>query len=114
MTINLTTFFPNQLSLHCDVTSIAKAFKDQVYIWLLPMNYSHWLQPLDSMPFAAYKYNFGLEYIWATFESSFFDTKEDNQIFSCAYREETIIFSPDIIKAGFCCTGMFPFNLKLI
>ena len=104
----------DQLAAHKQ-THVIKALADKrIFCCLMPTNTSHFLQPLDNMPFAA------LKKAWtATTESISFAAAVGAQklasgdLLPLAIASESAMTSA-VIKAGFRNTGLCPWNPKLI
>ena len=47
--------FSGQLAAHFNLPIVEKSYKEGVYLWALPVNTSHFLQPLNILPFARFK-----------------------------------------------------------
>ncbi len=106
--------FGDNLAAHRDAETIAKAYKADIHLVFFPPNCSHFIQPLDSYPFARFKQVLQILQRKQYFGSFFNDSLQsftDLRLAGDAFREA---FTKETIIAAFRDTGLFPFNKQLI
>lgn len=106
--------FDDQLGAHLNNDSIIHAIKNNGIPFFFPSNCSHFLQPLDSTPFALLKKNINSIGGQTLFISDFFDKNQTSIAFSAIYQACERSFTPSVIKSGFPKTGIWPWNPQLI
>ena len=106
--------FGDQLSFHSNIDVLTEGLKDNIFVWSLPKNTSHFLQPLDNICFANFKKEIrtiGKEY---DFPGMLKDKEGIQELYSTAYEASKTAFTPRVIKRSFRNTGIFPFDPEKI
>lgn len=108
------TVLQDRLGCHTDAVTIWKLKQKGVHVFLLPANTSHFLQPLDSFPFANFKREVNL-----ASQEKFTLTVRNNismhqLLLEIAPIAEKKAFTSNCIMAAFKNTGIFPFNENII
>lgn len=106
--------FGDQLSFHKNLQIIEHCLLHQVYPYYLPLNSSHFTQPLDSVPFASFKKVISKKINITCFENFFIDENKKEALWNAVYNSEKECFTPEIIKAGFEQTGLYPWAPELL
>lgn len=102
--------FGDQLGSHIDPTLTREALEQGVHMWLFPSNSSHFIQPLDSVPFAALKKRLSEEGNIAIFESVLTGHNVKEALFATFFEAVSTVFTQEVIQAGFERTGMYPWR----
>lgn len=106
--------FCDQCSSHTNLHTIREMFEKHISICFFPSDTSHFLQPLDDVPFAVFKSRF--DKIFQDFASTA-AIKNLNAFTSftfAAIQAEKQSFTPPVIRRGFENTGIFPYNRAII
>ena len=102
--------FSDQMSSHLEPVVVADALSRNVHMWSLVANTSHWLQPLDDLPFANFKLRLTAEHSKAVFHSAIQGGSLADLLIPAAYEAESEAFTPAVITRAFENCGLFPFN----
>ena len=102
--------FSDQMSSHLEPVVVADALSRNVHMWSLVANTSHWLQPLDDLPFANFKLVLTKEHNKTVFRKAIQGKALANLLVPAAYRAEKEAFTPAVIKRSFSNCGLFPFD----
>src|SRR3989338_2122426 len=102
--------FSDQMSSHLEQVVVADALSRNVHMWSLVANTSHWLQPLDDLPFANFKLRLTAEHSKAVFHSAIQGGSLADLLIPAAYEAESEAFTPAVITRAFENCGLFPFN----
>jgi len=104
----------DQLGSHKDLEALTYAFLNDIDIWSLAPNTSHWFQPLDDIPFGNFKSVFREELSRREFASFLRGEKGKDVFFAAAFKAEQIAFQPSGIISAFRRTGLYPFSVETI
>ena len=105
----------DQLSFHKNIDILKKSLMKGVLTIFLPTSTTHFLQPLDSLPFALLKKKFRKSSNKILKKKLFLDKKTiRNDLFKACLLSEDKSFSKKIIKEAFLKTGIFPFSRERI
>ena len=105
--------FSDQLRCHHDIPIVKNCLNEGVHLWGLPPNTSHFLQPLDDVPFARYKSELYSNVSERTFDAVLVgETVTKEEIISIALDLDQSVFKPRVIQRGFRDTGLWPFDPK--
>lgn len=106
--------FGDQLGAHKDLETVKMCIEKNVFLWSLPANTSHFLQPLDNLCFANLKKKFKkkIEQINLKAYLTKLNVRED--LFAAMYEAENESMCPSIINESFRNTGIFPFDPEKI
>ena len=85
-------------------------FNENVFLWSLPANTSHFLQPLDNLCFAQLKNKFKSKLHEVNLKSYFTNSDIKKELFAAMYEAENESMIPKIIISSFKNTGLYPFN----
>ena len=102
--------FADNLGCHQNMELAIEAHKNNVELWMLPANTSHFLQPLDSIPFAVLKNHIRSHSDEVSVEASLAGIPTDLAFWKLAYDAEEAGLSPRVIQKGFRETGIFPWS----
>lgn len=100
----------DQLAAHRDLEIVKMCFEKQVFLWSLPANTSHFLQPLDNACFAELKKGFRSKLERINLLGILMKVDVKKEIFTTMYEAEERAFQPNIIRASFRNVGLFPFD----
>lgn len=106
--------FGDQLATHASYTITKLARDNDVLMYLLPANTSHFLQPLDSLPFANLKSHMKRNAYESAWQNHFRGEEAKEIAFALAYAAEENALTPRILKSAFRRTGVFPWNPNLV
>jgi len=111
------TLLTDNLATHRDMEVVEEMWKNLIHMFYLPPNTSHFLQPLDDLPFAIYKTELRnlADKLIRSF-ASLGKSKVDSVFLATLVsgEAEKIAFAPDKVRAGFKNTGVWPWNPELI
>jgi hypothetical protein len=102
--------FGDQLACHLSIETVRRAWEMYVGMWFLPANTSHFLQPLDSIPFGRFKKELRAESYSCLFEAEFSGLNRAELYFALALDVEEKVFSPSVLKKSFSTTGLSPWT----
>ena len=103
--------FSDQLAAHFNLPLVEKSYKEGVYLWALPVNTSHFLQPLDNLPFARFKARLYTEVDRAGFSSLVRGQDVPNtDLIDIVLKVDREVFTSRAIRRSFLATGLFPFQ----
>ena len=102
--------FSDQLGSHLDPIVLAAAKAENVHMWSLVANSSHFMQPLDDLPFGSFKKHTAELHSQKSFRKKLMGADAANLLLEAAYEAETLAFTKPIITGGFERTGLFPFD----
>lgn len=106
--------FGDHMACHLDIDSIKEGLKQAFFLWFLPPNCTHFMQPLDEQPFGNLKkkiYSEGERYLWDDIMAGE-DTK--TTFLQAAMDAEESALSADVIRKSFINCGLWPFNVERI
>jgi hypothetical protein len=106
--------FGDQLGCHIQLPVIKQALDQGIELWFLPANTSHFLQPLDHVPFAHFKRSLSSKMRATSMASTFSHTPPIDSLIALGYQTERECFTAAVICKGFAGTGIFPWNPELI
>lgn len=106
--------FGDQFGAHLDLETIQNCLKRFVFLWSLPSNTSHFLQPLDNLCFAVLKKKFKSKIEEVNLKVFLNPTIKNQELFAAMYEAEKESFSRSIIISSFKNTGLYPFDPNLI
>ena len=102
--------FGDQLGSHRDKETIKICYQKNVFLWYLPSNTSHFLQPLDNLCFAILKSKFKSMFEDINLMVFLCDKNKRCELFAAMYEAESQTFTTNVIKSSFINTGLFPFR----
>ena len=104
--------FGDQLGCHLNINTVRRAWTYYVRMWLFPANASHFLQPLDSVPFARFKKELRATSYSCLFEAEFSGIDRTHLYFALALDVEEKVFTASVLTKSFSTvtTGIFPWN----
>ena len=111
------TLLTDNLATHRDVDVVEEMWNNFIHMFYLPPNTSHFLQPLDDLPFAIYKSELRnlADKLIRSFSSLGKKKVESVYLATLVSGEaEKIAFAADKVQAGFQNTGVWPWNPQLI
>ena len=111
------TLLTDNLATHRDVDVVEEMRNNFIHMFYLPPNTSHFLQPLDDLPFAIYKSELRnlADKLIRSFSSNGKKKVESVYLATLVSGEaEKIAFAADKVQAGFQNTGVWPWNPQLI
>jgi hypothetical protein len=102
--------FADQCSAHTNRRTILKTFEKQISICFFPSDTSHFIQPLDDVPFAVFKRKF--DQIYQKYQTiAAAKSLDPSRAFAwAAIVAENQALTPKVIRKGFENTGIFPYN----
>ena len=106
--------FGDQCSAHMSIDTLERALKRQLYLFFLVANASHFLQPLDAEPFAAFH-----SFLRRTNEAYVFDAimvgkSTRDALLAAAYHSDRRTFTPRVVTKAFKTTGLWPLNIPVV
>ena len=106
---NFCYLFGDQLACHQSIEVICECMKEGVLCWLLPANTTHFLQPLDNVPFGRFKAELRKagNCLWFNRQTTPHETTI--AMYAAAYKAESQAFTPWVVSRAFEQTGIFPF-----
>jgi len=90
-----------QISIHKDLEAVSKAQDNNCFLWLLVRNKSHFMQPLDDVPFATLKVKFRIKAKEISDEAAFANDDGDDLLFEALYDGERETFQGPTIQEKF-------------
>ncbi|XP_065671660.1 uncharacterized protein LOC136089536 [Hydra vulgaris] len=86
---------------------------NNIHVFALPSHTTHWLQPLDRVPFGSFKrkWNEGMRLFTRKNAGRKLEKKEFFSLFTPIWQASMTV---ELAQAGFRATGLFPFNAKAI
>lgn len=106
--------FGDQLASHYCPEVVRDASKHSIFLWSLPANTSHYLQPLDDVVFARLKQSVKTLVSGVRLRGSNAGSDVIDRLHSIAYEAETTTFTKRAIQRAFQNTGLCPFDVKKI
>jgi hypothetical protein len=106
--------FSDQLASHLNPVVVGMAYQQHVHMWSLVANSSHFLQPLDDLPFGAFKKYTAAIHNDRSFKAKLLGESGANLLLEAAYEAEVLAFTKPIITGGFARTGLFPFDRDVL
>lgn len=106
--------FGDQLGAHMDPGLIEWALQHQAFSFFLPVNTSHFLQPLDAAPFAAFHRILRTLNEAAVMDGFLANESTRNCLLDCAYRAEVRAMTPQVIRGAFVRLGLWPFRKERV
>ena len=100
----------DQLRCHQDIATIKAALTNNVFMWLLPANASHFLQPLDHACFALFKKKIRAADVGVRLGGHKSTPDSLAGLYSVAYEAERAALMPRVIQRAFESTGIWPFR----
>ena len=76
---------------------VRESLKKGVHLWMLPLNTSHFLQPLDDVCFARFKQVFRTELRRVEFRGLLSKITHENEVYAVLYEVEQSVFTPRLI-----------------
>ena len=102
--------FGDQLAAHKHVDTVSATFDRRVMSFLLPVNSSHFLQPLDDAAFATFKLKLNLSAFHVN-DAFLFNPKDVQSLLnSLCYEAEQSAFTKRVIQRSFLNTGICPWD----
>jgi len=102
--------FGDQFGAHLDPKIIRECYSKFVFLWSLPANMSHALQPLDNICFANMKNKFKSKIEEVYLIQVLTGKNKRSELFGAMYEAELEAFGMDAIKASFNNTGLYPLD----
>jgi len=106
--------FGDQLGIHRQVEVVEEALKKKVYMWSLPANTSHFLQPLDGQPFGLFKKEVTILSDEKIVDDLLTDHSTRDANLLAAYAAERKAFTKPVIVGAFKDVGLYPFDPERI
>jgi hypothetical protein len=104
----------DQLAAHRNMDTIRFALANYVHLWSLTACTSHWGQPLDDIPFGNFKRILAHAHVEEMFANALREESCADSLILCAYKAESIAFTPAVIIAAFERTGIYPWSPEVI
>ena len=102
--------FGDNLSAHKDIPTIKKMLKYSVFLWYLPENTSHFLQPLDSYPFATFKKLVSAIYEEIELAGALIGNFSPHALLRARHAAEHTAMAGNAIQKAFRACGIYPFS----
>lgn len=106
--------FGDQLEAHKDFETVKMCYEKNVFMWSLPANTSHFLQPLDNLCFAVLKSKFKSKLYELNLRHYLTNSNIRQELFAAMYEAEEESMIPSVIKSSFKNTGIYPFDPEKI
>ena len=100
----------DQLDCHKKTNIIKAALEKDVFMWLLPANTSHFLQPLDHAVFGLFKKKIGTAHVGVRLRGDETSSDALKGLYGVAYDAERSALMPRVIKKAFKATGIYPLD----
>lgn len=106
--------FGDQAPCHTNSHTREELLRNEIHLCFFPSNVSHFLQPLDSVPFANFKAAFPQRYRELTLCPKYADYSNRYLVHLAVLRAEHESISPQAIAKGFELTGLVPFDPEMV
>jgi len=106
--------FGDRLGAHMRPATLEKALERKVYLFFLPPNASHFIQPLDASPFGSFHVVMRGSNEQLTIDGMMTNTGTRDSLLASAFVAERKAFEPHIVREAFRTTGLFPFDRAVI
>ena len=104
--------FLDNLAQHKDKLLMLKLMLKNIFMFALPLNTSHFTQPLDAECFASFKKMLAEIYVADAFAHAVVESNCNSILIGAAHKALKYI-SPATIKKSFLTTNLSPFNARL-
>jgi hypothetical protein len=102
--------FSDQLASHFNMEIVKSALLKNVFLWMLPRNTSHFLQPLDDVCFARFKQVIHKRLRQVEFRGLLSHVDYTDEFYHVLYEIEQSVLTPRVIQRSFINCGLFPFS----
>jgi len=110
----LLLLFGDQCGCHLDPETISAVLDGNVYLFFLPSNTTHFLQPLDEAPFGAFQPVLRWLNEQHAIDATLCNTSARHALMSAVYEAERSAFAPRVIVGAFRRVGLWPLNPKVV